>query len=280
MILLENYNLIKEIGLNHAYVLDKIFGWIMTNARTNRNFRNGEFWTFSTIEVICKRDCPFLNKGTLARILKTLEKKGLLVVNRFNKKKNNRTKWYSINFELLQKLCEKTTNIAEDYFSLCTKKTLSNATKRENGYTQNVQVDVDKKCNSEKNINKNINKSIKTTTRVIRPLEGDELLESMKKRLFYDWLLDTYKTSTDLVKSIFNIIGETMSNKAQEIKIGENIFPVSLIKKRLNMLDVSHIQYIIDTYNATKTIYNTRSFVLNLLFNATTEIDNFYKRQV
>jgi hypothetical protein len=101
--LIINPTLAKLIGLNEAIVLQQIHYWIEKNRMDDRNFREGYHWTYNSINSWHKENFDFWSFDTLKRTFKSLESKELLVVSNFNKDPRDRTKWYRINHEQLEK---------------------------------------------------------------------------------------------------------------------------------------------------------------------------------
>lgn len=99
--LIINPTLAKLIGLNEAIVLQQIHYWTEKNRLDDRNFREGFYWTYNSIEAWHKENFDFWGLNTLKRTFGSLESKGLLIVGNYNKDPRDRTKWYRINHEHL-----------------------------------------------------------------------------------------------------------------------------------------------------------------------------------
>lgn len=95
-------NLAKAIGLNEAIVLQQIHYWNEMNKKTNNNFKDGYYWTFNSYDGWCEQ-FPFWSEHTIRRAINNLEKMGLLIAGNYNKLKIDRTKWYRIDYEKLDK---------------------------------------------------------------------------------------------------------------------------------------------------------------------------------
>ena len=92
-------NLAKEIGLNEAILLQQIHFWI--NKR--KNVIDGVSWIYNTYDGWVSQ-FPFWSKSTIRRTINSLEKKNLLITGNFNKSKIDNTKWYTINYEELERV--------------------------------------------------------------------------------------------------------------------------------------------------------------------------------
>lgn len=93
--------LAKSIGLNEAIVLQQVHYWLENNKKNNRNFIDGKYWTYNSISDWHKEFFAFWSEDTVKRTFINLEKKGILIIANYNKDKRDRTKWYSINYEIL-----------------------------------------------------------------------------------------------------------------------------------------------------------------------------------
>lgn len=96
-----NVELAKLIGLNESIVLQQIQYWLKINEKAGRNFRDGYYWTYNTFEE-WQEQFPFWSLSTIKRIFAKLEKKKYIIIGNYNKLKIDRTKWYRINYELLE----------------------------------------------------------------------------------------------------------------------------------------------------------------------------------
>ncbi|MDM5333411.1 hypothetical protein QUF56_09250 [Ureibacillus composti] len=92
--------LAAKIGLNNAIIIQQVHYWL----RVSNNVRDGHKWVYRTLEE-WHLEFPFWSKSTLDRAIKSLEEQNLLVVGNYNRLKMDRTKWYRINYESLDKLC-------------------------------------------------------------------------------------------------------------------------------------------------------------------------------
>lgn len=93
------------LGLNEAIVLQQIHYWLGINQKNGTNFKEGRYWTFNSMKKWHDEAFPFLGMDALRRAFKNLEEKGLLITGNFNKKGYDRTKWYTIDYQLLYSMC-------------------------------------------------------------------------------------------------------------------------------------------------------------------------------
>lgn len=91
--------LASKIGLNEAIFLQQIHYWL----NRSNNFYDGYRWVYNTYEE-WREQFPFWSVATLRRIVNKLEKEQLLIIGNYNKLKIDKTKWYRINYGLLNRM--------------------------------------------------------------------------------------------------------------------------------------------------------------------------------
>ena len=114
-----------------AYFLQQVKYWITINKKKPRNqhyYNDGRWWMYNTLNE-WQEQFPWLTVRTIQRIIKELKLRGLLITGNYNKKKYDKTVWYSIDE---QKLDE----IIDEHMSVWTKCPY--------GSGQNDHMDVDK----------------------------------------------------------------------------------------------------------------------------------------
>jgi len=87
------------IGLNEAIILQQLQYWI----RTNPHERDGRKWAYNSYSS-WQNQFPFWSIATIKRAIVKLEEKNLILTGNYNKVKIDRTKWYAINYDVLEKL--------------------------------------------------------------------------------------------------------------------------------------------------------------------------------
>lgn len=89
-------SLAKDIGLNESIIIQQLHYWISKST----HLRNGITWIYNTYYDWHKQ-FPFWSISTIKRTISSLEKKGLIVSNNFNELKIDQTKWYTIDYTIL-----------------------------------------------------------------------------------------------------------------------------------------------------------------------------------
>lgn len=96
--------LAKSIGLNEAIVLQQVHYWISINKKTNKNFHEGKYWVYNSLPNWHENNFDFWSFDTVKRTFSKLVKAKILITGNFNKDKRDRTLWYTIDYEKLEKL--------------------------------------------------------------------------------------------------------------------------------------------------------------------------------
>lgn len=96
--------LAKAIGLNEAIILQQIHYWLKINEAKKQNFYDGRYWTYNSISEWHKNDFSFWSEKTVARAFSKLEELNILIAGNYNADRRDRTKWYSIDYEILEQL--------------------------------------------------------------------------------------------------------------------------------------------------------------------------------
>lgn len=102
-------SLAMEIGLHEAIVLQQIHYWIEIEKKSDKkevvekHFRNGRWWVYNTYDQ-WQEQFPYWCLRTIKAIIKKLEDMDLLISGNFNKFGYDRTKWYTINYEVVESL--------------------------------------------------------------------------------------------------------------------------------------------------------------------------------
>lgn len=97
--LLVGTKLAMTIGLKEAIVLQQVHYWLMRSKHTIA----GRKWVYNSY-LEWNRQFPFWSYSVVKRTFRSLEEQGYLLSDSFNKRRMDKTKWYSINYEKLEKL--------------------------------------------------------------------------------------------------------------------------------------------------------------------------------
>lgn len=84
----------KVVGTDAAIILQNIEFWQAKNAKNDQGFKDGRYWTYSTVQAFCDL-FDYLTAKQIRTALEKLEKSGFIVTGVYNKANYDRTKWYS-----------------------------------------------------------------------------------------------------------------------------------------------------------------------------------------
>jgi DNA-binding Lrp family transcriptional regulator/DNA-binding PadR family transcriptional regulator len=113
-----NPKVAEAVGLTEAIILNQIDYWLEKNKESGKNIYDGLCWVFNTYDNWKKSNFSFLSESTIYRAIKKLEKAKLIfTTSKYNKKRYDKTKWYSINYEEVEKLLEKATSQIDERLS-------------------------------------------------------------------------------------------------------------------------------------------------------------------
>ena len=92
-------SLAKKIGINEAVILQQVHYWL---GKSNHHI-DGRTWIYNTYKE-WQLQLPFLSDSTIKRTIRSLEKQGYLISANYNRFKMDKTKWYTIDYSLMEEL--------------------------------------------------------------------------------------------------------------------------------------------------------------------------------
>ena len=105
----------------------------------------------------------------------------------------------------------------------------------------------------------------------------DLVLENIE----YDHLCREFATYREDLDEIVELIVETVCAKRKTTRIAGADFPHEVVRSRFLKLDSSHIEFVMEClHNNTTEIRNMKQYLLTVLFNAPTTMNNHYTAQV
>lgn len=113
-----------NFGLDEAIFLSNLKFWYFLNQTHKRNFRDGRTWTFNSSRAYSEL-FPFWNSDKIDRLIKSLKKKGIILVGNFNKMSYDKTRWISLSDSYLS------LNVSQGMFH--------HTAKMRNGYRKNAE---------------------------------------------------------------------------------------------------------------------------------------------
>lgn len=140
-------------NINEAIILQQLQYWLTRSKKTYNNRK----WIYNSVRD-WQKQFPWLSKTAITNRLNSLEEKGIIITANLNKRRFDRTKWYSIDYDKLNSLIEsadKPENEPEieeksvdNSNELSQESDKSNDKKVVNGDTSNLQKDFQESCNS------------------------------------------------------------------------------------------------------------------------------------
>lgn len=85
----------EKYGVIEAIIMDALYYWITFNKENNKNFHDGFYWVYNSVEA-WKKLFPYLSEKQVRSGLISLEKQGAIKTGNYNKSSYDRTKWYCI----------------------------------------------------------------------------------------------------------------------------------------------------------------------------------------
>ena len=119
-------DLAAEFGLNESIVLQQLNYWL--NGKSAK-FIDGRYWIYNSYKQWQKDNFPFWSLATVRRAIESCEKQGLVITANYNRAGFDKTKWYSIDYQKVNKSMSK--RVAQNEQTDCSK--------RANGVAQNEQ---------------------------------------------------------------------------------------------------------------------------------------------
>lgn len=104
--------------------------------------------------------------------------------------------------------------------------------------------------------------------------------KKVKEKISFDYLMQLHPYNMDLVE-IVELIVEIFCTQEEFMKIGKKQVYTALVQDRMNQLDYTHIEYILECMKESPSnIRNIKAYLLESLFNAPVTIGNYYSAKV
>lgn len=110
-------SLAKLIGLNESIILQQLHYWLQKSS----NIIEEVPWVYNTHEE-WQEQFPFWSVATIRRTLSNLENTGIVRSGNFNQLKFDKTKWYTIDYEILEKTQYMSSASAQNEQTMCSKR--------------------------------------------------------------------------------------------------------------------------------------------------------------
>ena len=105
--------------------------------------------------------------------------------------------------------------------------------------------------------------------------------ELILENIEYDHLCREFETYREDLDEIVELIVETVCARRKTTRIAGADFPHEVVRSRFLKLDSSHIEFVMESlHNNTTEVRNIKQYLLTVLFNAPTTMNNHYTAQV
>lgn len=289
------------IGLNEAMVLQQIHYWIEINRKADKNLQEEKYWTYNTIEE-WQKEFPFWSVDTVKRTLNKLRKLNILITENFNKLKIDRTLWYTINYDELERLCgnedkeeetieieptEEPKPLETPKSAFCTNEEKPISAKSTNAIVHIAPMhqcnmhrplpEISTETSSEISIQSisqsmsNDNIKIRTKKQIYR---SNKLMDEYKQTIKYCEINHMEEEYRDAVKHAIKLLYLDIENKIR-INIGDNIIPSEIVRNDLNKLNYLVIEHAINKFkeaSGEREIRNTVAYLKACIYNSIHEM--------
>lgn len=216
------------IGLNEAIILQQLHYWIK---KSHHNY-HGRAWVYNSM-TNWQAQFPFFSDRTMRRAFDNLHNSGLIIKGNFNKLKFDKTSWYSIDYDKLNKV--ESTEIINDKPDVCSfgQNDQTSWSDCHSPYGQNDQMGLVKMTTP---IPETTQRIPKTTTTLVQKeaekLQTDQFLQFWsaypkkqdRAKALRAWL--KIKMNTDLYQTILTAL-ETQKKGIQWQKNGGQFIPLA-----------------------------------------------------
>lgn len=175
-------SLAKEIGLNEAIMLQQMHYWLLKSA----NEFAGVKWFYKTLEE-WQTEFPFWSAMTIRRTLGSLEKQKIIKIGNFNKKKFDKTKWFTIDYQRVNRRC------VQNEQTMCSNRT--------DGCVQNGQTYT---IDYQESTTENNNVPEEKPSKVVWTEETRHIIDYLNKRAGKKYSVKTKKTAQLIHKLLDN----------------------------------------------------------------------------
>lgn len=114
---INGYRLHKKLNRTEACILHQFNYWITYNKENRINFKEGRTWTYGNIKYWLDQLDNTISESTFKRATKKLKEMGLITKGCFNSWKNDKTRWYSINYDKLAEIFKEQVAVDNNKYS-------------------------------------------------------------------------------------------------------------------------------------------------------------------
>lgn len=274
--------LARIIGFSEAVVITQLHQWIEYNRKHKKNYKDGYYWTYGSMEKMHEEYFDILGSvRTVRRIFKKLEKNGYLIVDNYNKLNFDKTSWYRVNYEKFNELKKEYRDGQNDHTDE-DKMTTSQVDKMTISDVDNLTTPIP----NNKNIIKNNNISYHSSSNNIIYSESEQVTDerlndkenkniSSREKYNRQYFKDSFgynRVSKDkqeeVDKWITYAVDVCLMIPSEEIRIGMLNITAGELRDRLLELKYEHINNVLSKLNPAIKVSNHKNYILFILYNA------------
>lgn len=274
--------LARVIGLSEAIVITQLHQWIEYNKKHKKNYKDGYYWTYGSMEKMHEEYFDILGSvRTVRRVFKKLEKNGYLIVDNYNKLNFDKTSWYRVNYEKFNELKKEYRDGQNDH---------TDEDKMTTSQVDKITIsDVDSLTTpipNNKNIIKNNNISYHSSSNNIIYSESEQVIDerlndkkdkniSSREKYNRQYFKDSFgynrvnkDKQEEVDKWITYAVDICLKVPSEEIRIGMLNITAGELRDRLLELRYEHINNVLSKLNPAIKVSNHRNYILFILYNA------------
>ena len=274
--------LARIIGFSEAVVITQLHQWIEYNRKHKKNYKDGYYWTYGSMEKMHEEYFDILGSvRTVRRVFKKLEKNGYLIVDNYNKLNFDKTSWYRVNYEKFNELKKEYRDGQNDHTDE-DKMTTSQVDKMTISDVDNLTTPIP----NNKNIIKNNNISYHSSSNNIIYSESEQVTDerlndkenkniSSREKYNRQYFKDSFgynRVSKDkqeeVDKWIDYAVDICLKIPSEEIRIGMLNITAGELRDRLLELRYEHINNVLSKLNPAIKVSNHKNYILFILYNA------------
>ena len=274
--------LARIIGFSEAVVITQLHQWIKYNMKHKKNYKDGYYWTYGSMEKMHEEYFDILGSvRTVRRVFKKLEKNGYLIVDNYNKLNFDKTSWYRVNYEKFNELKKEYRDGQNDHTDE-DKMTTSQVDKMTISDVDNLSTPIP----NNKNIIKNNNISYHSSSNNIIYSESEQVTDerlndkenkniSSREKYNRQHFKDSFgynRVSKDkqeeVDKWIAYAVDICLKVPSEEIRIGMLNITAGELRDRLLELRYEHINNVLSKLNPAIKVSNHKNYILFILYNA------------
>lgn len=150
--------------------------------------------------------------------------------------------------------------------------------KKDTNYTNINNTDM---SNTESNLILSVGFTDKTEQMRFDAIDVKAYENLIKENLEIELLMERLPIDAEALEGIYELVLETVLCQNDDMVIGSNRYPMSLVRSKFLKLNSGHVLYVMECLKANTTkVRNIRKYLLATLFNAPTTISSYYQAEV